>query len=117
MIGGLTTAQLALPLVPLADLSDGFKARHQVGHYRAPWDFAAGAKSGEPAPREGDLVPAWRCCHCGGIAMSRYFLVLSHGCEDVPGGCRTSCRYRPDAPSSPYRMDAHWIPPTSEAHR
>ncbi|WFE41936.1 hypothetical protein [Micromonospora sp. WMMD998] len=107
----MTTEQLVLAFVPLADPAEGFEARHQVGQVRTPWTWATGPHAGAPTPQAGDLVPAWRCCHCGGIEMTRYFLALSHGCEDTHGGCRASCRYRPPDPTSRYRMDAHWVPP------
>lgn len=85
--------------------------QHQVGLIRLPRDTAGG-------DRAGDLVPAWRCCHCGGVELCRYWLLLDHACE--PDRCMraephwylTGCMTRrTDAPPSPYRMDAHWIAP------
>lgn len=96
----MTVEQLALDL--WAPARQDFADRHQLGHIRLPRDTAGGDKAG-------DLVPAWRCCACGGIELSRYFLDLSHNCcghTFVP-----SCQNPPNRPPSPYRMDAHWIPP------
>lgn len=88
---------------------------HQVGHYRAPWHFAAAPTPDTPTPRQGDLVPAWRCCHCGALEMTPYALWIGHGCAPRLDGCATTCHKRPKPrPMHPYRMDAHWIPPTED---
>lgn len=104
--------QLALFVAPLADLSEGYEARHQIGQYRTPWTWATGPRRGDPTPQAGDLMPAWRCCACGGIEMTRYSLEREHNC------CGHSflpyCQNPPNRPLSPYRMDAHWIPPSRQ---
>ncbi|MCX5066925.1 hypothetical protein OOJ91_13820 [Micromonospora lupini] len=111
----MTAEQLTLAVVPLVDRAEGYEARHQVGQYRTPWTWATGPRRGDPTPQAGDLVPAWRCCHCGAIVMTRYALETNHDC------CRDwampSCYYHPPRADSPYRMDAHWIPPEGWATR
>ena len=59
---------------------------HQIGQIRLPWDTADGRSAGE-------LIPAWRCCACGGVETGAYALTISHGCEWRPDadGCDPHC--------------------------
>ncbi|GLY21676.1 hypothetical protein [Micromonospora sp. NBRC 101691] len=110
----MTTQQLTLDLFGAHARADAWHTTHQVGQYRTPWTWCTGSNPDEPTPQKGDLLPAWRCCHCGAIEMTRYALMSDHGCEPGPDGCRTTCHYRPQPRRMhPYRMDVHWIPPES----
>ncbi len=72
---------------------------HQVGHIRLPWDGSQGL-------RAGDLIPAWRCCRCGGVELNRIFWEWSHGC------CGEHPRIQPcPEPGGPYDMTPHWVAP------
>jgi hypothetical protein len=103
------TATLIQPTLDLwgeQAATDTWHTTHQIGHYRSQWDWAGGQY------KTGDLVPAWRCCHCGGIEMQEHALRGAHGCTPTVDGCDTSCKYLSGGRWHPYRMDAHWIPPT-----
>lgn len=112
----MPTEQLALDL--WAPTRQAYVDRHQIGQIRLPWDLAAAERPGDPAPRAGELVPAWRCCRCGGIELTRYWLEREHTCcED---SWMPPCLNPPGRPLHPYRMDAHWIPPVgwiADTHR
>ena len=101
--------QMTLDLFGEQAARQQYVARHQIGHYRTPWTWATGPTPGAPTPQAGDLVPAWRCCHCGAIEMTEYALRNEHDC------CRTwtmpSCYYHPGGTVHRYRMDDYWIPP------
>ncbi|MCX5070872.1 hypothetical protein OOJ91_34050 [Micromonospora lupini] len=108
----LDSPQLALDLWGEQARAEAWHAAHQIGQYRTPWTWATGPRPGEPTPQAGDLVPAWRCCHCGAIEMTAYALFSDHGCAFGPDGCRSTCHYHPQPRRNhPYRMDAHWVPP------
>lgn len=85
-------------------IEEAWLAQHQRGWLRLPWATAS-TPANTPSP-------AWVCCHCGGVARSRYLLMNDHGCE--PGRCMP---LDPDRPRrctlTPPRRDddQYWIPP------
>lgn len=76
------SAQLTFDALPEWRTRDGVWPieAHQRGWVRLPYDTAGGGKVG-------DIVPAWVCCRCGGVALSEYLLDRGHGC--CTGWCRT----------------------------
>lgn len=87
-----------------------WEATHQVGQVRMAWATATGGQIG-------DLVPAWRCCRCGGVEVCELWLTQTHGCEPAPdGGCRSGCaRVRGSRPAGPWSGTPYWLPPTGWA--
>lgn len=96
------TVQLALDLFGDQARADQFIRDHQLGQVRLPYTTADGRQ-------KGSLVPAWRCCACGGIELSRHWLETEHCCCGYV--FLPYCQNPPGRSPSPYRMDAHWIPP------
>lgn len=103
------SAQLALDALPEWRTRDGQwpVEAHQRGWVALPWWCGLGD--------EGDIVPAWVCCRCGGVEFTQYTLELNHGCcvhwRGQHGECtwmgyhfppwRPSARNRPWLPERP----------------
>ena len=72
------TAQLTLDALPEWRTRDGQwpVEAHQRGWVRLPYTV--------PAGQQGDIVPAWVCCRCGGVALNAHLLCNNHGCCYTP---------------------------------
>ena len=79
---------------------------HQRGWVRLPYTTAGGQQAGT-------IVPAWVCCHCGGVEIGEYPFEIDHGCCRRVVGCVVLARQAAHGPASPppeRRFEAHWLP-------
>jgi len=99
----MTSEQLALDLFGHQAARQAYISQHQTGQIRLPYTTA----DGRP---KGSLIPAWRCCACGGIEPGEFVLQLNHGCCGPHAPWKPRCQNPPGRPRIS-RWDDHWIPP------